>query len=171
MHNPVRRLEEKKIRQPNHALPVKWGRHGGWLAEFRAAILSSDEVVRISVCASHAASVVRGELSLGATWRPFFSFFTWRKALPWLVFTSPILEPPMPNSQHSNQHNNDLFDVQYDVCESLFERICERMDERNGDLASLKTIRDHVVQAVAAMENVEAESVYRELEEIRTMNR
>ncbi len=73
--------------------------------------------------------------------------------------------------QNSPPRNDELFDVQYDVCESLFERIRKRMDERNGDLASLKTIRDHVVQAVAAMENVEAESVYRELEEIRTMNR
>ncbi len=76
----------------------------------------------------------------------------------------------MHNLPHSDAHSDELFDVQYDVCESLFERIRERMDCHKDDLAVLKIIRDHVIQAVAKIENVDPASVYRDLEDIRTEN-
>ncbi len=73
-----------------------------------------------------------------------------------------------------NSHD-EFFDVYYDIGESLFERIRSMMDRfynaeprTPDDLAALKTIRDHVVRAVAAMESVTPESIYRDLEEIRT---
>ncbi len=62
---------------------------------------------------------------------------------------------------------DELFDVQYDVCETLFDRIRDTIDSQKDDLAALKTIRDHVVHAVAAMANVTPESVYREREDVR----
>ncbi len=62
--------------------------------------------------------------------------------------------------------NDDLFDIYYDVYESLFDRIRELMDEQT-DTETLKMMRGHVIQAVAAMENTTPESVYRELEGIR----
>lgn len=71
--------------------------------------------------------------------------------------------------QNSPQ-NDELFDVQYDICELLFERIREQVDGHRDDLAALRMIRDQIVQAVANMENVTPESVYHELEEIRTEN-
>ncbi len=66
--------------------------------------------------------------------------------------------------------NDELFDVQYDICELLFERIREQVDGHRDDLAALRIIRDHVIQDVAAMENVDPASIYRDLEEIRTEN-
>ncbi len=77
----------------------------------------------------------------------------------------------MPKSPH----HDEFFDVYYDIGESLFDRLRETMDRHFNadprtpdDLAALKTIRDHVVQAVAAVEDIETETVYRDLEEIRT---
>ncbi len=77
----------------------------------------------------------------------------------------------MPNSLQ----DNEFFDVYYDIGESLFERIRAAMDRHYDakprtpdDLAALKTIRDHVVQAVGAMESIMPESIYRDLEEIRS---
>ncbi len=71
--------------------------------------------------------------------------------------------------------HDEFFDVYYDIGESLFDRIRETMDRHYDaqprtpdDLAALKTIRDHVVRAVAAMESITPESIYRDLEEIRT---
>ena len=61
---------------------------------------------------------------------------------------------------------DEQFDIYFDVYETLFERIRELMDAQS-DLATLKTMRDHVVRAVAAMENTTAESVYQEMEEVR----
>ncbi len=77
----------------------------------------------------------------------------------------------MPNSPQ----DNEFFDVYYDIGESLFDRIRSVMDRHYDaeprtpdDLAALKTIRDHVVQAVAVIESIDSESVYRDLEEIRS---
>ncbi len=70
--------------------------------------------------------------------------------------------------------HDEFFDVYYDIGESLFDRIRSMMDRfydakprTPDDLAALKTIRDHVVRAVAAVENTEPEKVHRDLEEIR----
>lgn len=75
--------------------------------------------------------------------------------------------------QHSRQ-DDEFFDVYYDVGESLFNRIrsmmdqCYRAEPRTAaDLDALKTVRDHIVRAVAAMECVTPESVHRDLEAIR----
>ncbi len=71
--------------------------------------------------------------------------------------------------------HDEFFDVYYDIGESLFDRIRSMMDRfykakprTADDLTALKTIRDHVVRAVAAMESIRPESIYRDLEEIRT---
>ncbi len=64
---------------------------------------------------------------------------------------------------------NDLFDVYYDVNETLFDRIRELMNERSDDLTALKTIRDHVVRTVAVIENVTPESIYSDLDDVRTI--
>ncbi len=76
----------------------------------------------------------------------------------------------MPNSPQ----DNEFFDVYYDIGESLFERIRAAMDRfynaeprTPDDLAALKTIREHVVNAVAEMESIMPESIYRDLEKIR----
>ncbi len=61
---------------------------------------------------------------------------------------------------------DELFDVYYDVYETLFERIRELRDAQH-DLATLKTMRDHVIRAVAAMENIEPDCIYQELEGVR----
>ncbi len=68
--------------------------------------------------------------------------------------------------QKPTQHN-ELYDVYYDVSVTLFDRIREYMDERGDDLAALKRVREHVVQTVAAMENVTPSSVYRDLADVR----
>ena len=77
----------------------------------------------------------------------------------------------MPHSSHQNE----FFDVYYDISESLFDRIHELMDHhynatpRTSDgLTALKSIRNQVVQAVAAIENVKPESIYHQLEEVRS---
>ncbi len=76
----------------------------------------------------------------------------------------------MPNSPQ----DNEFFDVYYDIGESLFDRIRSVMDRHYDaeprtpdDLAALKTIREHVVNAVAEMESIMPESIYRDLEKIR----
>ena len=61
---------------------------------------------------------------------------------------------------------DDIFDIYFDVYETLFERIRELMN-RQTDISTLKTMRDHVVQAVAAIASIEPESIYRELEGVR----
>ncbi len=70
--------------------------------------------------------------------------------------------------------HDEFFDVYYDIGESLFDRIRSMMDcfysaepRTPDDLAALKTIRDHVVRAVAEMESIMPESVFRDLETIR----
>ena len=63
--------------------------------------------------------------------------------------------------------NDELFDVFYDVNETLFDRIRELMDCQT-DISALKSIREHVVRAVAAMEHVTPECIHREIEEVRT---
>ncbi len=75
--------------------------------------------------------------------------------------------------QHSLQ-DHEFFDVYYDIFETLFDRIRSMMDRyyhaeprTPDDLAALKSIRDHVVQAVAAVEKTTPESIYRDLEAIR----
>ncbi len=68
--------------------------------------------------------------------------------------------------QKSSRHN-ELYDVYYDVSETLFDRIRHLMDERSDDISALKRIREHVVQTVAALENVTPAGVYRDLDEVR----
>ena len=69
--------------------------------------------------------------------------------------------------------HDEFFDVYFDISESLFDRIRSMMDQcyhveprTAADLDALKTIRDHLVQAVAAMESITPESIFRELEKI-----
>ncbi len=76
-------------------------------------------------------------------------------------------------SKHPMPRHDEFFDVYYDIGESLFDRIRSMMDRfykakprTADDLTALKTIRDHVVRAVAAMESIRPESIYRDLEEI-----
>ena len=61
---------------------------------------------------------------------------------------------------------DERFDIYFDVYETLFGKIRELMDAQH-DLATLKQMRDHVVLAVANIENVEPESVYQEMEDVR----
>ncbi len=70
--------------------------------------------------------------------------------------------------------DDEFFNVYYDIGESLFSRIRSMMDRlyraeprTADDLAALDTIRDHLIRAVAALENVSPESVYADLEAIR----
>ncbi len=69
---------------------------------------------------------------------------------------------PMQKISQPDEH----FDIYYDVNETLFERIRELMD-RQTDISALRAIRDHVVRAVAEMENITPERVYSDLTEIR----
>ncbi len=61
---------------------------------------------------------------------------------------------------------DDIFDIYFDVYETLFGKIRELMD-RQTDISTLKTMRDHVIRAVAAMESVTADSIYQEMEGVR----
>ncbi len=65
-----------------------------------------------------------------------------------------------------NFPNDEFFDVYYDVSETLFDRIRETMN-RQTNLDDLKMIRDYVVRIVTLMENTDAASIYRDLEDVR----
>ncbi len=96
------------------------------------------------------------------TWRPFLV-----EKAPLRFALSPFfIESPM----QKNQQTDEFFDVYYDVSETLFDRIRETMD-RQTDIEALKMIRDCVVRGVAAIENTDAESIYRDLEDVREMER
>ncbi len=65
-----------------------------------------------------------------------------------------------------SQQTDEFYDVYYDVSETLFDRIRETMN-RQTNLDDLKMIRDYVVRIVTLMENTDATSIYRDLEDVR----